>query len=118
MPSPMNHAERCIFLIEQKTPDDMGSHTTEGWLEGDEFLCLIGKASSLDRFMAGQQSNTGLFNITVDKSLIIPFDSVFRSKKTGRTYRVTQDPDDNPIPDMASFQVKAGQAESYVLPVG
>ena len=119
MLGPMAYAEECVVLEWNKgTSDGMGGNTDNGWREKDYFMCLIAKAGSFDRLTAQQESNTGLFNITVYKTLGIPFGTVFRSNKTGRTYKVTQDPNDNPIPGIASFQVKVGQARLYELPEG
>lgn len=95
----------------------MGGWTVE-WVEGDKFLCLISKSGSVDQLIAQQQGNNAVFRITVPINLPIDFHDVFKSKETGRYYRVTEDPDDKRAPEIASFSVKVGSAESYQLPAG
>mgnify|MGYP003623827342 FL=1 len=116
MPSPLDHAQACTMLVKKIISDGMGGYHTV-WEDGAEFPCLIGKSGSVDQLIAQQAGNAGVFQITVEKTVPIDFNDVFRGEN-GRIYRVTQDPDDNPAPDEATFDVKVGQAESYVLPAG
>lgn len=115
MPSPMNHAEKAIFLDKRTIPGLGGSVTTQ-WVPGAEFDVLVSVAGTMEQLVAEQRGYTANFDITVDKDLNIDFHDVFKLKRDGRILRVTVDPDENHSPDMASFSVKVGQAERYQLP--
>lgn len=115
MPSPMDHAEKAVFL-DKKTIPGLGGSVITQWVDGADFNVLVSVTGTMEQLVAEQRGYTANFDITVDKSLPIDYHDVFRLKESGRILRVTVDPDQDPSPQMATFDVKVGKAELYQLP--
>lgn len=116
MPSPLDHADDFVLLNRSVVSDGMGGTVTR-WIDGAPFKCLLTLDSSMEARTAEQAGVTSLFSGLVDKAFPLDFHDAFKRASDGTTFRVTNDPKDDPSPPIASFAVKAFSAEKWVLPI-
>lgn len=84
-------------------------------IEGLHFNAVLILGSSIQTEVAQKQGATGIYTLAYPKTLNIPARTVIRRLKDNRYLR-TKDLDGNPMPDIASIEVKVTRAEDYTLP--
>lgn len=108
-------ARKCVLMEKTREPDGEGGYMTT-WKEGVEFTNHQALDTSMEARRAEQEGVTSLYSALVRKDLPIDYNDVFKDLSTGRTYRVTSDPEDKVAPRSASFELKYFTAERWNLP--
>lgn len=108
-------ARKCVLMEKTREPDGEGGYMTT-WKEGVEFTNHQALDTSMEARRAEQEGVTSLYSALVRKDLPIEYNDVFKDLSTGRTYRVTSDPQDKVAPRSASFELKYFTAERWNLP--
>lgn len=108
-------ARPCVLLEKKRIPGAEGGWTTE-WIDGPEFQNYQARDTSMEARQAEKLGVVSVYSVMVDKSVPIEYNDYFRDVETGKTYRVTSDPEDKVAPRTASFQLKFFTAERKVPP--
>lgn len=108
-------ARTCVLLEKRRIPGPEGGWTTE-WTDGPEFQNYQARNTSMEARMAEKQGVTSVYSALVDKAVPIEYNDFFRDVETGKTYRVTSEPEDKQAPRTATFQLKFFTAERKVPP--
>lgn len=103
--------EKCVMLERVSVSDGRGSGGYT-WTEGEEFDACIYLADSLETEIALAKGVKGIYEITIDKSIEIKFNDVFKRISDGRTFRVTSR-SDNTTPDSSGLNLRVVRAEDY-----
>lgn len=107
---------KCVMLDRATKSDGRGGfvYTYE---EGAEFEAAIYLENSLEQEKAEKQGVTGIYQVTVSRSVRLEYHDVFRRLKDGRTFRVTSK-DEKQAPASSPLDMRSVRAEEYELPAG
>ena len=105
--------EDCAFLDKTTKPDGFGG-VVPTWTEGAPFKAAINLQSSIQARVAEVQGVTGMYRVTVPKSVRIGYGEVFIRISDGKKFRNVSK-DDIATPETASFQVRVFNAEEWNL---
>ena len=96
--------------------DDYGGYNNI-WTAGATFEGVLVLNDSIDAQTAEKQGVKGLYRLTFDKALHLPWHTVFNRKGTNSFYRVTSR-DENATPSSSTLDMRQVNAEEYTLPNG
>lgn len=102
----------CTRMERGRVPDGEGGWTT-GWAPAGAFQAAIVLESAIPARIAEAQGVTGVYTVTTDRGLNLPFHAAFVRDSDGRSFRITKAND--PTPGMATFQFDQYQAEEWEL---
>lgn len=103
----------CAFLDKTTQPDGFGG-AVPIWTEGAPFKAAINLQSSIQARVAEVQGVTGMYRVTVPKSVRIGYGEAFIRLSDGKKFRNVSK-DDIATPETASFQVRVFNAEEWDL---
>lgn len=99
-------ARDCVILEKRRTPDGEGGYITY-WEDGISFKNYQALDTSMEARIAEQQGVTSVYSALVDKSVPIEYNDYFRDESTGKTYRVTSNPEEKQAPKSAGSVISA-----------
>lgn len=105
---------KCVMLDRTSRPDGRGGIIYE-YVEGAEFDAAIYITNSLETEQAEKQGVTGIYQVTVPKTVRLEFHTVFKRRNDGKTFRVTSK-DESHTPTSSSLNMRVVRAEEYELP--
>ena len=96
--------------------DEYGGHK-ETWTPGAHFDATLTLDDSTEMKVAQAQGVKGIYRVTTNKAVHLPWHTVFRSVDDEKTYRVTSK-DDNATPTRSTLDIRFVSAEDYELTEG
>ena len=96
--------------------DGYGGYKDE-WTAGASFEGVLVLDDSINAQIAEQQGVKGLYTLTFEKALHLPWHTVFNKKGTNAFYRVTSR-DENATPSSTKLNMRYVKAEEYEIPNG
>ncbi len=108
-------AHDCVLLTPTRQQGSEGGWKTV-WTEGTAFACRMLTTNSMETTEAEKGTLEKDYGAFVDRDTEIRFGNYFKDTETGRTYRVTSEPDDERSPGSASFALKHFTARREVPP--
>ena len=105
----------CVLMEHVQTPDGAGG-CISGWTDGVEFVSHQALDTSIEARRAQKESVTSVYSALVDKSVPIEYNSYFKDRSTGETYRVTSHPVEKQAPASSALPLKYFTAERKELP--
>ena len=105
----------CVLMEKKRVPGDEGGWTTT-WEEGAEFVNYPYLDTSMEASRAEKEGVTSTYSVLVDRDFPLEYNDYFKDKTTGKTYRVTSNPEEKASPKSASFALKYCTAERKELP--
>lgn len=105
---------KCVIL-DRTTKSDGRGGIIYSYVDGAEFDAAIYMSNSLETQKAEKQGVTGIYQVTVSRSVRLDYHTVFRRLSDGKTFRVTSK-DENKTPASSSLDMRSVNAEEYVLP--
>ncbi|MCM1227558.1 MAG: hypothetical protein NC320_09075 [Clostridium sp.] len=110
-------AKKCVLMEKMRIPDGEGGWEGTQWKEGAEFNNYQELATSMEARIAEKEGVTSVYSALVDKALPIEYGDYFKDIETGKTYRVTSEPDEKKAPNISTLKLKYFTAEKKALPV-
>lgn len=95
----------CVMRVKGSVPDGEGGHNV-AWADGAVFQPSIVKDKDVDSVIAEREQVASTYTVTVDKSVDLPYHSVFKRISDGKVFRVVSDQEDTQTPECATFQFK------------
>lgn len=92
--------------------DSYGSGIIETWTEGPTFEATVTIDDSVQMRIAQAQGVKGIYRVATQRSVRLPWHTVFRNTANGRTYRVTSK-DESATPAKAGIDIRYVSAEDY-----
>lgn len=108
-------AKKCVLMEKLRNSSDEGGYKTT-WTEGAKFNNYQALDTSMEARVAEKEGVTSVYSALVDTALPIEYGDYFKDVETGKTYRVTSEPDEKKAPKIASMQLKYFTAEKKALP--
>ena len=108
-------ARPCVLLEKTRKPDGEGGYIVE-WTDGAEFINYQALDTSMEARRAEKEGVTSLYSALVGKTVPIEYNDYFRDETTGKTYRVTSDPEERVAPRSSTLPLKYFTAERRALP--
>lgn len=108
-------ARPCVLMEKKRTPDGEGGWITE-WTEGAEFSNYMAVETSVEARIAAKQGVTSIYTALVDRNFPIEYNDAFKDVSSGKTFRVTSNPEEKYTPKSASISLKYFTAEQWELP--
>lgn len=108
-------ARSCVLMEKKRVPGDEGGWGVI-WEEGAEFKNYPYLDTSMEARRAEKEGVTSTYSVLVDRDFPLEYNDYFRDKITGKTYRVTSDPEEKKAPKSASIALKYCTAERKELP--
>lgn len=105
----------CVLMEKKRVTGDEGGWTTI-WEEGAEFVNYPYLDTSMEARRAEKEGVTSVYSVLVDRDFPLEYNDYFKDKNTGKTYRVTSNPEEKASPKSASFALKYCTAERKELP--
>ncbi len=99
-------ARKCALMEKTRKPDGAGGYITD-WVEGVEFDNYQALDTSMEARRAEKEGVTSVYSGLVDKSVPIEYGDYYRDKGTGKTYRVTSNPEEREAPAGAGSTIRA-----------
>lgn len=110
--------EECVIIDKTTQPDGYGGIQTV-WTEGAPFSCAIVFDSSIEAKRAEAEGVKSLYTVITDKSILLPYATIFRRVSDDRLFRVTSDGTDKKTPMSAGLDMRVVSAEQLkALPNG
>lgn len=106
--------EEFVLIDEVTVEDGYGGYTTT-YKDGAKITAAFRFDNSMQAKTAQAQGVTSVYTIITKKSVSLPYHKVLRRTKDGLTYRVTSNGADNKTPDSAGLDMRAVDAERWVL---
>lgn len=94
--------------------DDGYGGTIPQWVEGAHFMGTVTLESSPEMKIAYAQGVKGIYRVAVQRSVRLPWHTVFVDIDTGKTYRVTSR-DESETPKTATIDIRYVDAEEYEM---
>ena len=110
-----NYGEYQIWNV--AIVDDGYGGYRDDWTAGATFEGVLVLDDSINAQIAEQQGVKGLYTLTFDKALHLPWHTVFNKKGTNSFYRVTSR-DENATPSSSMLDMRTVKAEEYEIPSG
>ena len=110
----INETGKCVMLDRTSRPDGRGGIIYE-YVDGAEFDAAIYLSNSLETEKAEKQGVTGIYQVTVSKTVRLEYHTVFKRVNDGKTFRVTSK-DDSHTPASSALDMRVVRAEEYELP--
>ena len=92
--------------------DDGYGGYAEVYVPGATFEGVLVLNDSINAQVAEQQGVTGIYTLTFDKALRLPWHTIFQKKDTDRYYRVTSK-DESSTPSVSGMDMRQVKAEEY-----
>lgn len=108
-------AKKCILMERMRISDGESGYITT-WTEGVEFNNYQGLDTSMEARIAEKEGVTSVYSALVDKALPIEYGDYFKDLESGKTYRVTSEPDEKQAPKISTMNLKYFTAEKKALP--
>lgn len=109
-----NAMEKTYIMDKTTTLDEYGGVKTV-WKTGAEIEVAYAFDSSTEARIASQQGVKNRFTFLTKKAILLRFPDVVKRAKTGKTYRITSDGDDNETPELAALDLRAVEAEEWEI---
>lgn len=97
--------------------DDGYGGQKETWTPGAHFFATLTLDDSVEMKVAQAQGVKGIYRVTTNKGVRLPWHTVFRTVDGKRTYRVTSR-DENAAPTRSNIDIRFVSAEDYELTEG
>lgn len=110
-----NYGEYQIWNV--AIVDDGYGGYRDDWTAGATFEGVLVLDDSINAQIAEQQGVKGLYTLTFDKALHLPWHTVFNRKGTNSFYRVTSR-DENATPSSSMLDMRTVKCEEYEIPSG
>ena len=107
--------EDAILMDRATEADGMGGFIVR-WTEGAPIKAVFGKNSSMQARIAEKEGVKEVYTLTTYSNVRLSFHDVVKRVKTGQTYRVTSNVEDNETPAVATFSMAQVAAEVWNLP--
>lgn len=104
----------CAFMEKERTPDGEGGFYVN-WTQGAKFQAAIVLDTSIEAVAAEKQGVTGVYTVTIPRSMNLEYHDVFKRLYDGKTFRVTSDGDDKYTPKSATLDMRQVRAEEWEL---
>ena len=88
--------------------------TIPTWIEGPKFEATVTLDDSVAMKTAQAQGVKGIYRVATQRSVRLPWHTVFKSLSTGNVYRVTSK-DESATPARATIDIRYVSAEEYTL---
>lgn len=107
--------EKCTMIDRRTESDGYGGYRII-WTDGAEFDAAIAFNSSMEARAAQAAGATEMYTVTTRKNINLNYHDVFRRESDGKVFRVKSDGDDNKTPASAALNMRAVEAEEWVIP--
>lgn len=108
--------EKFVMMDKRSNiPDGTGGHFT-GYVEGAEFDATVEITNSISDEVAQKQGVTGIYEVTISRSIRLQFHDVFKRLKDGKIFRITSK-DDSETPPTTNLDIRIVRAEEWELPI-
>lgn len=111
----MDMMDDCVLLERDLQSDGEGGFISNGWRESVSFKAAVILDQSIQARVAEQAGVTSVWTVTVPATVTLPYHSVFRRTRDGKTFRTTGDTTNKITPDVASFSFCQCTAERWEL---
>lgn len=101
-------------IMNKETVDDGAGGYIERYVPGATFRAVLTLDDSIDAQRAMQEGVTGVYTLTCEKGLRLPWHTVFVRKSTNDVYRVSAK-DDKSTPSGAGFDLRTVRCEEWEL---
>lgn len=111
-------ARRCARMEKTCVPDGAGGLLT-AWAEGEEFTVYQALDSAMEARRADKEGVASVYTALVDQAVSLAYMDYYLDKASGRTYRVTSNPEERKAPQAAGATIrglKCFTAERKELP--
>ena len=108
-----NALEDCVFIDKLHTPDGEGGYDTQ-WVEGASFKAAVVLDQSIQAQRAMTEGVTGVYAVTVRRSVRLGYHEVFKRLRDGAIFRVVSK-DDAETPKSAALDARTVKAEEWTL---
>ena len=105
----------CVIMEKKRTSDDAGGWITT-WEEGEKFENYFSQNSSTEAVIAERQGISAIYDALVEKNVPVEYGDFFKDLSSGKTYRITSNPEAKQAPKSSSFDLKYFTAERKELP--
>jgi hypothetical protein len=105
---------KCVLLDRKTEPDGRGG-IIYTYTEGAEFDAAIYLENSLEEQIAEKQGVSGIYQVTVSRTVRLEYHTIFKRLSDGKTFRVTSK-DEKKSPASSSLDMRVVRAEEYDLP--
>ena len=109
-----NAMEKSYIMDKTTTPDGYGGVKTV-WKEGAEIKIAYSFNSSTEARIAAVQGVNNRFTLFTKKSIVLQHPDVVKRASDGKYFRITSDGKDNRTPDTAGLDLRAVEAEEWVI---
>ena len=101
-------------IIDKTTTDDGYGGTIPVYKEGAHFMATVTLDDSVQTKIAEAQGVKGLYRVTTQKNVRLPWHTIFKSKDGSKTFRVTSK-DENAAPARSTVDIRYVSAEQWEL---
>lgn len=101
-------------ILNYTLEDDGYGGIIQTWSEGPTFEATVTIDDSVQMKMAQAAGVKGIYRVATQRSIRLPWHTVFRNTKDGRTYRVTSK-DESATPAKAKIDIRYVSAEDYEI---
>ena len=101
-------------ILNYTLEDDGYGGIIQTWSEGPTFEATVTIDDSVQMKMAQAAGVKGIYRVATQRSVRLPWHTVFRNTKDGRTYRVTSK-DESATPAKAKIDIRYVSAEDYEI---
>lgn len=101
-------------ILNKVTVNDGYGGYTEGYAVGAEFDAVLVLNDSIQAQRAEQEGVKGVYTLTTDKAVPLPWHRIFRRKSDNATFRVTSK-DEHATPSTTPMNLREVKVEEYAL---
>lgn len=105
--------EGCVFMDKRHVEDGEGGYITR-WENGAAFDAAIVLDQSIQAQRALSEGVTGIYTITVRRSVRLGYHEVFKRMRDGQVFRVVSK-DDSETPQSALLDARSVKAEEWAI---
>lgn len=110
----LNEYQEYEILNKNIVDDGEGGQTT-AWVPGYKFMAAVTLDDTREMLIAQAQGVKGNYSVTTNKSVRLPYHTVFRRVSDGKIYKIVTD-DEFATPATSSLDIRGNRAEEYTLP--
>lgn len=98
-------ARDCVLMEKSRKPDGEGGYLVS-WTEGATFQLFPALDTSMEARRAEKEGVTSVYSALVKKIVPIEYGDYYRDTSTGKTYRVTSNPEEKEAPKTAGEDIR------------
>lgn len=107
--------EKFVMLDKRSNvPDGTGGHKNI-YVEGAEFEAIVNLTNSLEESVAMKQGVTGVYDVTVSRSIRLDYLDIIKRLRDGKVFRITS-VDESETPSTTQLDIRKVRAEGFELP--